>query len=145
MIGMELFFMKYKNLYQNSECRIHTLNGKIHREDGPAIIYEDESEKYYINGELHRDNGPASIVKCSRHFKGSDLYPQEFKNDFILFFYKNGLFHNDSGPAIVYPWGENEYYINGLKHRTDGPAHTYEDGSYRVWVCGLRTLIPGFF
>jgi len=35
------------------------LNGKLHREDGPAIEYTDGSTEWYVNGELHREDGPA--------------------------------------------------------------------------------------
>ena len=34
-----------------------TLNGLLHREDGPAVIGTHES--WYINGLRHRENGPA--------------------------------------------------------------------------------------
>ena len=42
------------------------LNGKLHREDGPAAIYyrEDGSvddKVWYLNGELHREDGPAIV------------------------------------------------------------------------------------
>ena len=32
-----------------------------HREDGPAIIWQDGYKEWYINGELHREDGPALI------------------------------------------------------------------------------------
>ena len=35
------------------------LNGKIHREDGPAIERADGYKCWYLNGELHREDGPA--------------------------------------------------------------------------------------
>jgi len=35
------------------------LNGKLHREDGPAVEYSDGSKKWYLNGKLHREDGPA--------------------------------------------------------------------------------------
>jgi len=35
------------------------LNGKLHREDGPAVKTSDGIELYYINGESHREDGPA--------------------------------------------------------------------------------------
>ena len=36
-------------------------DGKLHREDGPAIIWGDSSEEWRFNGELHRTDGPAVI------------------------------------------------------------------------------------
>jgi len=33
--------------------------GNLHREDGPARLYDTGSKFWYINGKLHRENGPA--------------------------------------------------------------------------------------
>ena len=38
------------------------LNGKLHREDGPAVECVDGSKEWYLNDELHREDGPA--VEC---------------------------------------------------------------------------------
>ena len=35
------------------------LNGKRHREDGPAIEWYDGEKHWYLNGKLHREDGPA--------------------------------------------------------------------------------------
>ena len=35
------------------------LNGKLHREDGPAVEYANGTKSWYLNGELHREDGPA--------------------------------------------------------------------------------------
>jgi hypothetical protein len=35
------------------------LNGKLHREDGPAVEYSDGTKYWYLNGKLHREDGPA--------------------------------------------------------------------------------------
>jgi hypothetical protein len=35
--------------------------GKHHREDGPAVIWDDGTEEYYLNGKRHRKDGPAVI------------------------------------------------------------------------------------
>jgi hypothetical protein len=34
-------------------------NGKLHREDGPAIDYLDKEKLWYKEGERHREDGPA--------------------------------------------------------------------------------------
>jgi len=42
------------------------LNGKLHREDGPADESFSGNRRWYKNGLLHRDNGPAiwtNIIK----------------------------------------------------------------------------------
>ena len=35
------------------------LDGKRHREDGPAIEYASGSKEWYLNDKLHREDGPA--------------------------------------------------------------------------------------
>ena len=35
------------------------MNGKLHRENGPAIEYADGTKCWYKNGKLHREDGPA--------------------------------------------------------------------------------------
>jgi len=35
------------------------LNGKQHREDGPAVEWADGSKSWYLNGTCHREEGPA--------------------------------------------------------------------------------------
>ena len=37
------------------------VDGKYHREDGPAIKYLDGAKEWYKHGKLHRGDGPASI------------------------------------------------------------------------------------
>jgi len=43
------------------------LNGKLHREDGPAIEYSSGRKFWYINGKLHRTDGPA--IEDSNDYK----------------------------------------------------------------------------
>ena len=43
------------------EYRIYTINGKLHRTDGPAIEYPDGSNYWYQNDRRHRTDGPAVI------------------------------------------------------------------------------------
>ena len=35
------------------------LNGKRHREDGPAVEYANGDKSWWLNGKLHREDGPA--------------------------------------------------------------------------------------
>ena len=35
------------------------LDGKLHREDGPAIEYTNGDKEWYLNDKLHREDGPA--------------------------------------------------------------------------------------
>ena len=35
------------------------LNGKLHREDGPAVERANGTKEWWLNGKLHREDGPA--------------------------------------------------------------------------------------
>jgi hypothetical protein len=35
------------------------LNGKLHREDGPAVECSNGNKYWYLNGKRHREDGPA--------------------------------------------------------------------------------------
>jgi hypothetical protein len=39
------------------------LNGKLHREDGPAVEHADGDKLWFLNGKIHREDGPA--VECT--------------------------------------------------------------------------------
>jgi hypothetical protein len=69
--------------------------GQLHREDGPAIVWEDGSKEWWINDELHRLDGPAI----------------EYSNG-TKCWYINGKRHRVDGPAIEYSDGKKEWYIN---------------------------------
>ena len=72
------------------------LNGKIHREDGPAFEWSDGDKEWYLNGKLHREDGPA-IERAN-----GDKW-----------WYLNGLCHREDGPAILFPDGDEWWYLNG--------------------------------
>lgn len=55
-----------KTIYYTKEGKFSTdfredvPHDKLHREDGPAVIYSYYGRKgWYINGKCHRENGPA--------------------------------------------------------------------------------------
>jgi hypothetical protein len=93
--------------------------GKLHREDGPAIEHSDGSRSWYINGKFHREDGPAVE-----------------RADGSLEWWSNGKLHREDGPAIEYVNGSREWYINGKLHREDGPAVEYCDGSREWYING---------
>jgi hypothetical protein len=84
------------------ECKIYSdgrqewyLNGKLHREDGPAIIHPDGTQEWWLNGKLHREDGPAVIDP-----------------DGTQYWYLNGKSHREDGPTVIYPDGRQEWYLN---------------------------------
>ena len=38
------------------------INGKFHREDGPAIEWSNGDKEWYLNGRRHREDGPAHRI-----------------------------------------------------------------------------------
>ena len=40
------------------------LDDKLHRQDGPAVVYSDGSEYWYLDDKLHRQDGPAAVGAC---------------------------------------------------------------------------------
>jgi hypothetical protein len=62
----------YKDEYGEYWC----LNGKFHREDGPAVIWSNGNQYWYLNGKCHRENGPAIIYPNgtqSWYLNGKDI------------------------------------------------------------------------
>ena len=72
------------------------LNGKYHREDGPAIECSSGSKFWFLNGKRHREDGPAI----------------EWANGDKEWFL-NGQLHRLDGPAIEYADGTKEWFIEG--------------------------------
>jgi hypothetical protein len=80
------------------------LNGKLHREDGPAIEWMGGNKEWWVDGKLHREDGPAI------EWMGGN-------KQWVL----NGKLHREDGPAIEYANGYKEWWVNDKRHRTDGP------------------------
>lgn len=97
------------------------INGRYHREDGPALICADGRQYWYKNDKKHRDDGPAIIYS-----NGTQTW------------WKNGKLHRDYGPAVEWSDGTQMWWINGKKHRDDGPAVKWIDGIHEWWINGKR-------
>lgn len=72
------------------------VNGKLHREDGPAIEHPDGENHWFINGKLHRDGGPACNYDDNKQWR------------------KYGHLHREDGPAVEYLNGYKEWWLNGV-------------------------------
>jgi hypothetical protein len=56
------------------------LNGKRHREDGPACEHADGTKEWYLHGKLHREDGPAIEFADGTkfwHLNGEQLTEEE--------------------------------------------------------------------
>jgi len=51
--------IEYTVKVDDNGTRYWWLNGKYHREDGPAIEHNNGSRYWYLNGKNHREEGPA--------------------------------------------------------------------------------------
>ena len=55
------------------------LNGKLHREDGPAVEMADGYKEWWLNGERHREDGPAieNADGTKRWYLNGERYTEE--------------------------------------------------------------------
>ena len=81
----------------------YRLNGKLHREDGPAIERTSGTKEWYFNGKLHRLDGPADAE------------------------------HRQAMPAVERANGHKSWFIDGKLHRLGGPAIESTDGYKEWW------------
>lgn len=61
--GSEEESRPYKDPDGNRHWRLH---GKLHRENGPALIKPDGSEEWWLDAKLHRKDGPAIRILVER-------------------------------------------------------------------------------
>jgi len=89
------------------------LNGKPHREDGPAIIKGSGTKSWWIKGKLHREDGPAIE------------YEDGHKEWFL-----HGQLHREGGPAVERADGSRAWFLNGKEY-------TKEEYYKRLYKKGL--------
>ena len=76
---------EYKVKVYDTHTVWYNLEGKYHRENGPAIEWADGRKYWYINGEPHRTDGPAleyADGTKSWYINGKEYSEQEF-NEYI--------------------------------------------------------------
>jgi hypothetical protein len=56
-----------EHLQRPDGTNIYICDGRLHREDGPALQTSDGTSYYFIDGVLHRDNGPAISSADPQH------------------------------------------------------------------------------
>jgi hypothetical protein len=79
--------------------------GLKHRENGPAIEYEDGSQEWWFYGLRHRKGKPAVIFK-EEGFNISTLTEE-------WWFY--GKLHREDGPAVMKSDGTQEWWLYGKR------------------------------
>ena len=92
-------YKEYKVKVYDNGTKFWYLNGKYHREDGPAIEYASGSKHWYLNGKRHREDGPA--VEWAGGSKE---------------WFLNGKYHREDGPAIEWSDGSKSWYMNDQEY-----------------------------
>jgi hypothetical protein len=85
-----------KNTLENGTVKYLNKDGLLHKEDGPAIIWNDGSVEWFFDGRRHREDGPALIL-----------------NNKSEFWYNRDRLHRMDGPSIIWNDGESSYYYFG--------------------------------
>jgi antitoxin component YwqK of YwqJK toxin-antitoxin module len=74
-------YIKYEvKVYTNGD-KYWYLNGKLHREDGPAFEGSSGEKSWYLNGKPHREDGPAEELRSGNKYwylNGKLLTEKEF-------------------------------------------------------------------
>lgn len=73
-----------------------TLDKKLHRTDGPAVIRPNGEEAWYLHGQRHRVGDPAVSTP--------DGAQRWFLNDQL---------HRTDGPAMIWANGGHSWWLNG--------------------------------
>lgn len=84
------------------DVKIHWMDGKYHKENGPAVELRNGDKFWYVEDKLHRNpkEGPAM-----EYADGEKQWHVE------------GKLHREDGPAIEYVNGDKEWYLKGQRHR----------------------------
>ena len=114
--------------------RLTNKGGRLHCEDGPAVVFKDNGYEWWKDGRLHRDDDqPAvsfqdgnscSLLRCSG-FLGMRAVPFTFEPGTEVWC-KDGLMHREGQPALQLHSKNRgsyyEYWCNGRLHNATGPA-----------------------
>ena len=112
MTERDLIFEQYKLIKEAEEQPTMTVdaegnkfwrlpNGKLHREDGPAVEYANGAKLWYVNDKRHRIGGPAA------EWANGDKW-----------WYVNGELHREDGPAVELANGTKWWYVNSKRYDT---------------------------
>lgn len=123
-----------------------TKDGKLHRVDGPAVIWGKQAimglriiEEWHQHGKLHRIGGPAiTLADGSQYWYRYNVLHREDgpaieEADGHKVWYFNDEIHNAYGPAVIYPDSRKEWWVGGFRHRIGGPAIECACGKLNEW------------
>ena len=104
-------------------------DGRLHRDDGPAVEWSSGTKEWWIEGHLHREDGPAVIEATT----GRRLW------------FKHGTIHRVGGPAIEVPGEYGEWYLDGKRHCEIWPALAHRSGLFEFFRHGKRLGPPWYY
>ena len=93
----------YEIIYDQENNKVLWLmDNKLHRLDGPAVIYSDGYQEWFVDDKLHRLDGPAAIYVYGSN--GTQVWCVNDKR------------HRLDGPAIIYSDGTQMWFVDGKKY-----------------------------
>lgn len=110
------------------------VDGKLHRDDGPAFIEIDNRVIYYGNNNREDKNTYSWYKNGLKH----RIDAPALINGNLKVWYKNGKHHRLNGPAVEMYDGTKKWYIDGELHRENGPAIVTNNGNKEWWFKGKR-------
>lgn len=93
--------------------------GRLHREDGPALVCPNGTEYWYLNGRKHRADGPAVVYPSGQRewWRDGFKYHLELPDNSHFYYNRDGRRHREDGPAIEHADGARRYFIDGCPCR----------------------------
>jgi hypothetical protein len=88
--------IEYTVKVHESGDKLWYLNGKMHREDGPAIENANGDNHWCLDGKRHREDGPA--IETANGYKA---------------WYLKGNRHREDGAAVEWANGYKAWYLDG--------------------------------
>jgi hypothetical protein len=131
--------IRTESIEQGDKVVRYTVDGKLHRTDGPALIRIDEGgtieETWYENGVKHRENGAAYTIISSC-------------GDYAMGWYFNNESHRIGAPSYIAYNADgsvgSEYWRQHDKlHRDDGAAMIFYNSNgntYMKWFCNDKLV-----
>lgn len=89
----KLFQIDWNEKEKENNVNIYYLNGYPHRDNGPAIEWNNGDKEYFINGRLHREDGPAVERGNKKEwwYKGNQIFvntQEDFERELLLLNFK---------------------------------------------------------
>lgn len=115
--------------------------GRLHREDGPAVLYENGTQIWWHHGKVHRADDLPAVLRVEGtqewYYQGErhrdNDQPAMVTAGGRKMWYQHGQLHRDDDPAIIYEDGTEAWYTHGGLHRIGAPAVIYSSHSGRLY------------